>query len=268
MKAIRAMSDGFEIEFTEPVDKRTAANPDAYAITDFTYKYHHLYGSPAIRQETRTVFKVTVSQDGTRARLFVEGMREGFVYEIKASGVKNMQGKPILHPIGYYTLNYIPDGARIEAQTKHDHAAMATVELKSAKRLTTMPSDWIKGPDQTINVGTKSGMRFDVAEITAKAGSKIKLVFNNPDDMMHNLLIVKPNTSDQVAQAAIDLGLQGSALGYVPNTDQVLFHTNLLGPNSSDIIYFVAPNALGNYGFICTFPGHGQSMRGVLKVVK
>jgi azurin len=268
MKAVRAMSDGFEIEFTEPVDKRTAANPASYSITDFTYKYHHFYGSPAIRQETRTIFKVNVSQDGTKARLFIEGMREGYIYEVKTNGVKNAQGKPILHPTAYYTLNNIPDGARIEASADHsNHTTMATVELKSPKRITIMPKTWTK-VEQTINIGTKSGMRFDVAEITVKAGSNIKLVFNNPDDMMHNLLIVKPNSPDQVAEAAINLGLQGSAMGYIPNSDQVLFHTNLLGPNDSDTIYFTAPSTPGNYGFICTFPGHGASMRGILKVVK
>jgi len=32
MKAVRAMPDGFEVEFTKPVDKKFASNPDNYTI--------------------------------------------------------------------------------------------------------------------------------------------------------------------------------------------------------------------------------------------
>jgi hypothetical protein len=45
MKAIRARPDGFEMEFTQPVDRATAADPPAYEITSFTYKYHPVHGS-------------------------------------------------------------------------------------------------------------------------------------------------------------------------------------------------------------------------------
>ncbi|MEM9889033.1 MAG: plastocyanin/azurin family copper-binding protein [Bacteroidota bacterium] len=270
MKAIRAMSDGFEIEFTQAADRRTAANPDSYSITDFTYKYHHLYGSPAINQEDRTVYKVALSQDSKKARLYIEGMREGYVYEVKAAGVKNETGKSILHPTAYYTLNYLPDGARIEAKEADDsgNITMPTVELKSEKRITKMPSSWLNGPEQVIEIGTLAGMRYDVEELSVKAGTKVKLSLNNPDDMMHNLLIVKPNTIDRVADLAMNLGLKGAEMGYVPKDDAVLFHTNLLGPNSSDVIYFTVPDKPGKYEFVCTFPAHAQSMRGVLNVVQ
>ncbi|MBK8502913.1 MAG: hypothetical protein IPL46_12270 [Saprospiraceae bacterium] len=55
--------------------------------------------------------------------------------------------------------------------------------------------------------------------------------------------------------------------GYIPESENVLFHTNLLAPQSSDAIYFEAPPEPGNYAYVCTFPGHALIMRGVLKVV-
>jgi len=110
-------------------------------------------------------------------------------------------------------------------------------------------------------------MKFDISEIEVKAGAKIKLELNNPDDMIHNLLVVNPGTADEVATAAIELGLQGHAMGYVPDLNQVLFHTALLEPNTSDAIYFEAPLEPGEYQFVCTFPGHARSMRGILRVV-
>ena len=99
-----------------------------------------------------------------------------------------------------------------------------------------------------------------------KAGSKIRLTFNNPDDMMHNLLIVNPGTADKVAQEAIDLGLKGMENGYIPESDDLLWHTTLLRPHSKDVIYFEAPRAPGEYQYVCTFPGHAIIMRGVLIV--
>jgi hypothetical protein len=46
MRAIRAMPDGFEIEFTEPVDIKSAEDIASYSVESFIYKYHPVYGSP------------------------------------------------------------------------------------------------------------------------------------------------------------------------------------------------------------------------------
>lgn len=267
MQQVNINGDGFTITFTKPVERRSAANPEAYEITDFTYKYHHLYGSPAIRTETRTVYKVEISQDNLQARLYVEGLRHGFVNEIKVEGVKSMDGESLLHNSGYYTINEIP--GNLMATDHSDHSAgdiFKPVDIRSPKRVTEMPAAWEDGADQTVTIGTLPGMQFDTKEIRVAPGAKIKLVFNNPDDMMHNLVIVEPGKIDEVAQLAIDLGLQGQEKGYIPESDLILFHTNLLAPQSSDVIYFQAPEKPGEYGFVCTFPGHALIMRGKLLV--
>ncbi len=265
MKSIQAQADGFLIEFTEAVDRASAANPENYSINDFTYLYHHFYGSPVQELQNRTVYKVEVAQDGLSARLFVEGMREGFIYEIKAPGLKNTSGQALLHELGYYTLNKIPGGGSTTSGATSS-AGAATTTAASAKRVADMPSDWTDGPDEELEIGTQPGMQYDTRFLTVEAGSKIKLTLNNPDDMIHNLVITKPDAADAVGNAALKLGLEGQAKGYVPNSDDVLFHTNLLEPGSSDVIYFVAPDEPGDYQFVCTFPGHAASMRGVLRV--
>jgi hypothetical protein len=43
---VSARPDGFEITFTQPVDRATASDPASYAVNSFIYKYHHVYGSP------------------------------------------------------------------------------------------------------------------------------------------------------------------------------------------------------------------------------
>jgi len=268
IKAIRARPDGFELEFTHLLNNSLAVEPGSYQVTDFTYKYHHIYGSPAIDQQTKRIHKVEVSVDGTKARLFVDGMRQGYIYEIKAPAVKNQGGAKLLHNVGYYTLNNIPDGEKMHFATEETAKTAPTASSGgSTKRNTTMPESWTNGPDQTVTIGTLPGMKFDKTEIEVKAGAKIKLQLNNPDDMIHNLLVVNPGTADELASAAIELGLQGHQKGYVPDSDNVLYHTALLEPNTSDVIYFEAPLEPGEYQFVCTFPGHARSMRGILRVV-
>ncbi|MEJ1973618.1 MAG: plastocyanin/azurin family copper-binding protein [Lacunisphaera sp.] len=84
--------------------------------------------------------------------------------------------------------------------------------------------------------------------------------------MLHNLVLTKPGRGTAVGQAAMELGLDGLAHNYVPDSPDVLYHTALMQPGSSDTIFFVAPAEPGDYEFLCTFPGHFQLMRGILRV--
>jgi azurin/glucose/arabinose dehydrogenase len=323
MKTVRARPDGFEIEFTQPVDKATAAEPDHYAITGFTYKYHPVYGSPIVNQQRCPVRYVAVSADGLRARLVVDSLRENYIHEIKPAGVRSYAGNwPLLHEAAYYTLKRIPAGdtlaiptawlnarqkareaqeriAQLEAEKaalaaqlaeqeaantpahRHGSAVAAadpaprrpavparTVSRRSGagKNVTRQPAAWEK-VDETLVMSTLPGLRYDRTLVTVKAGSKVKMTFYNNDDMPHNLVIVKPGTADAVAQQAMALGLQGPANYYVPASESVLYHTKLMNPGTSESLYFEVPDQPGDYTYVCTFPGHAQSMRGILRVV-
>lgn len=266
MKTVRAKHDGFEIEFTHPVDQVTAANPDSYAISDFTYKYHHIYGSPVVGHQQRNITGITVSDDHRTVRLTIAGLREGYIYEIKAKAVQSKIGQKLLHNVCYYTLNNIPGGEHA-AHTMHEIADPRSTNIKSSKRITIPPAAWKNKIDQTITISTKPGLLFSEKEIKVKAGAKVKLVFENPDDMQHNLLIVKPGTVEEVAAEAIELGLRGQEMGYVPESKNVLFHTNLLQPHTTDVIYFETPQQPGEYTYVCTYPGHASTMRGILRVI-
>lgn len=265
MKAVRAQADGFEIEFTRAVDPATAGKPSAYELTSFTYHYHHNYGSPVIDQQPCQVQRVEISEDGLKARLYVNGLRQGYIHEIKAEGVSSAQGEPLLHDFGYYTLNQLPGG-----DTAMGAGTMATSapvpDFESEKRPGEMPPSW-GSPDQSVVITTVPGLKYDTELVEVKAGSKVRLELKNPDDMQHNLVITRPGTADQVAQEALDLGLDGPGRHYIPESENVLFHTYMLEPESDDAIYFVAPSEPGLYQFVCTIPGHATTMRGILKVL-
>ena len=136
----------------------------------------------------------------------------------------------------------------------------------NAKRLTSMPADWGGNIDETIVLSTLPGMRYDRGRISVRAGARVKLTFYNNDDMPHNLVITQPGTMPSVGAAAAALGLDGPAREYVPSSASVLYHSKLLGPGTTETIYFKAPDTPCDYNYVCTFPGHWRTMNGVLRV--
>ena len=105
---MRAQPTGFELVFTQPVDQISAANVSAYAINSHTYLYQAAYGSDEILKRNLRVQSATVSADRLRVSLRVDGLRELFVHELLALGVRSANGQTLLHPNAYYTLNKIP----------------------------------------------------------------------------------------------------------------------------------------------------------------
>lgn len=105
---MNAQPDGFELLLTKPVDRTAAADPASYRMNSHTYLYHSTYGSDEIQQQTLTIRDAQVSTDGLRVRLKVDGLRELFVHELIADGLRSLDGEPLLHPHAWYTLNHIP----------------------------------------------------------------------------------------------------------------------------------------------------------------
>ncbi|MBN8788553.1 MAG: cupredoxin domain-containing protein [Terrimonas sp.] len=287
MKTIEARPDGFEISFTQPVDVSSAKNVASYAIGNFTYQYHHNYGSPVINQGTCTISAIEVSPDRLKVRLVVDSLKLGYIHEIKTEGIVSADKNTLLHHVGYYTLNQIPDGDKlvitddnkVKPVMQHDHMAMTgkktsadstkkAVTAPAVKYMVKQPAAWKNGVERTIKLGTLPGLKYDLETITVKANAKVKLIFNNNDDMLHNMVITKPEAADRVGEAAMKLGLNGEKVGYVPDSPDVLFHTKLLGPSETETIFFTAPDKPGKYPFVCTYPGHYLMMRGVLVVTK
>jgi len=267
IKEMRITKEGFELEFTKPVEKKLAGNLSNYAMTGFTYSYHKKYGSPIINSGKCTIRKATVSADGLTVKLDINGLREGYIHELKIDNIKSIEGESILHPQAYYTINSFPEGSTHEHHTMNHGADVSSSGCGEdpKKSVHELPADWKKGPDVTITMATKPGLKFDTELIEVAPGAKVKLVFNNNDDMLHNLVITTPGQGDDVGKLAMDMGLEGTNAGYIPATNSVLFHTCLIQPETSQTIYFTAPKA-GDYPFLCSFPGHSFVMKGVMRV--
>jgi hypothetical protein len=108
IKEVHAKHDGFELTFTKPVDPATANKIASYGIKTFTYLYRADYGSPVVDETKPTITKVETAADGLSVRLFINGLQEGHIHDLTATGVRSTEGSPLLHPEAFYTLNYIP----------------------------------------------------------------------------------------------------------------------------------------------------------------
>lgn len=108
IKEMRAKPNGFELVFTKPVDKATASNLASFMMKSYTYRYHAAYGSDEFNTKDLKITAANVSDDGLRVTLNVAGLRELFVHELIADGVRSKDGERLLHSSAYYTLNAIP----------------------------------------------------------------------------------------------------------------------------------------------------------------
>ena len=116
----------------------------------------------------------------------------------------------------------------------------------------------------------KDVMKYDKQLLTAKAGTTIQIVFENPDFMQHNLLLIKPGTLNKVGAAADKLAQEPNSakMNYVPKMPEVISATPLINPGGKYTLTIKIPDVPGDYPYVCTFPGHWRIMNGILRVTK
>lgn len=122
----------------------------------------------------------------------------------------------------------------------------------------------------TIKPDAANPLAYDTKAFSVKAGQTVKLTFDNKHPTVpqpHNVVIGVPGSKDKLLAAAMQMAAdpQGMAKGYIPETPDILFHTKLLQPNQVEVLEFTAP-AVGEYPYLCTFPGHGMIMNGIMTV--
>ncbi len=114
-----------------------------------------------------------------------------------------------------------------------------------------------------ISITGNDLMRFNKTEIKVKAGQKVKLTLTHVGKMDvnimgHNFVLLKQGTDLQkYVLKAVDF----KDNDYIPDGDETIAHTKMLGGGQNDTVEFDAP-APGTYDFICSFPGHLALMKG------
>ncbi len=116
--------------------------------------------------------------------------------------------------------------------------------------------------DTLITVTSSSGLQYDQKRLVVRPNTRLTLRFWNRGDMPHNLVVTRPNSRLRVVQVALTLGAKGPELHYVPAINDVLAHTVTVEPGNTDSLMVTL--AEGAYPFVCTYPGHGSVMYGVI----
>ncbi|MFT7436140.1 MAG: cytochrome c551/c552 [Psychromonas sp.] len=134
MLTVKAMPDGFEVEFTLPVDRKSAEDLASYAASSFNYKHHPVYGSPPINRKDLNIKGVNLSADGKRLRIVIDGLRKYYIHELNLDGIR-AAGKyySLIHPTVYYTLNNIPEGEKMSSDDLKTNTS-AKVKAESSTR--------------------------------------------------------------------------------------------------------------------------------------
>jgi azurin len=110
-------------------------------------------------------------------------------------------------------------------------------------------------------------MKYDVTEFTVAPGAAVKIVFENLDEMPHNILFFQPGT-DVVAVCNQQLEKPEEALkrNWLPEDPRMWMHSRVLNPKERQELVFKAPAKPGIYPYVCSMPGHALIMQGRMEV--
>ena len=121
-----------------------------------------------------------------------------------------------------------------------------------------------------LRVQAAPGLQFSPTELSVEPGAKVRLIFQNPDIMQHNFLLLAPGSTEEIGALADQMAARPDGLEkqYIPESDKILVASRLVSPQAEEELVFTAPEEPGDYPYLCTFPGHWRIMRGVLHVRK
>lgn len=124
---------------------------------------------------------------------------------------------------------------------------------------------------RTIEIIGTDNMKFDVSSIEAAPGEKITIKFTTKSSlpkqaMAHNVVILDKDAD--VAKFANE-SVRARDNDYIAPgyEDDIIAATDLAGGGETVEVTFIVPDELGDYEYICSFPGHfSAGMKGVLTV--
>ena len=127
------------------------------------------------------------------------------------------------------------------------------------------------GGAQTVTLHPQGNqMKYKETEFTVPADTEIELVFENTassPSMQHNVLILNEAPSQSIFKEVGQAGVEaGANEDYVPDHEAVLVATPISKPGETVSATFTTPSEPGEYGYVCTYPGHWAMMQGTMIV--
>ncbi len=142
--------------------------------------------------------------------------------------------------------------------------------MTAAKPSATQLKDQVTAPQaQVITIKTMtSQMKYDLSEFTVRPGQRVKLNFQNGDDLPHNLVFCQPGTNTvEMTNKQMEKPEEALKRNWLPDDPRIWLNSKLLNPHENQELTFKAPEKPGVYPYVCTFPGHALTMNGKMKVL-
>lgn len=126
-------------------------------------------------------------------------------------------------------------------------------------------------PPIKIEITANDQMRFSTKKIEGKVGVPMEITLKHigkipKASMSHNMVILKPGSMMAMISAKCS---QAKDNNYIATDAEskaaILAYSPQLGPGETYVIKFT-PTEVGNYPYLCTFPGHFSEMNGVITV--
>lgn len=109
MLAVRAMSNGVEIELTEPLKEGDGWNVSDWEVRQWRYNPTEDYGGPKMDDQQLQIAGISVSPDRKKVSLKLDGMKPGHVVYIHINNpFISDSGLPLWSTEAWYTMNQIP----------------------------------------------------------------------------------------------------------------------------------------------------------------
>jgi putative heme-binding domain-containing protein len=273
--AFHAHENGVLVTFSQPLDRSEAERPGAHFAQAWNYRYGSGYGSPELSprhpglpgHDSWPIRSAHVVDDGRSLFLEIPDLQPVNQLHLR---VRPGDGPPVdlfatLHRLAAPFASF--PGYRPAARTIAAHPILADMLALNAKPA---PNPWrpaIAGA-RTVTIAADKNLTYSVRSFTVRPGEPIRLTFLNPDVVPHNWALVRPGSLARVGSLANAIIAEPDAAvrHYIPKTDDVLAHTDIVGPQDQFTISFRAPTERGRYPYLCTFPGHWMIMNGEMVV--
>ncbi len=110
MLAVRAKSNGVEIEFTEPLSVADGWDKNDYRVDQWMYLPTKDYGGPKLNEENLKIVSANVSDDRKKVFLELDGMKEDRVVHVQLKNhFISEKNNELWSTEGWYTMNSIPE---------------------------------------------------------------------------------------------------------------------------------------------------------------
>ena len=275
--------NGIRVTFSETIDESVAADIRRQFAQCWNYRYSGAYGSPEFStthpgipgHDPLAIATAHVLPDGRS--LFLEIPELQPVNQLHLRLYVNNDDSLTCSPAGtghdlFVTVHKLDQpftdfpGYRPREKIIAAHPLLTDLALNAIQ----VPNPWRRAikDAREIEIATGQNLSYVTKEFTVKAGEPIAFTLANPDVVPQHLVMVQPGSLQIVGQLGKHLIANSDAYArqYIPDSDKVIVHTDIVPPGEKQKIYFPAPAEPGHYPFLCTFPGHWMVMNGVMVV--